>query len=78
MLPADHFSAGTRISAWDSVFQNALDLGILTVVAAGNENLNASERWPASSPAAFAIGNMNSTNGRQNNSPTSDRIGVRL
>jgi subtilisin family serine protease len=62
--------ARTANSPWDAAIQNAFDLGILVVVAAGNENLNASTRSPASSPAALTVGNIDKTNVRNNESPS--------
>lgn len=61
--------ARTANSPWDAAIQNAFDLGILVVVAAGNENTNASTRSPASAPAALTVGNINKDNVRHNDYP---------
>lgn len=49
---------GLGSEIWDAAITSAWNAGVLAVVAAGNENADASERSPARSPEAICVGNV--------------------
>ncbi|KAH7066654.1 subtilisin-like protease-like protein [Paraphoma chrysanthemicola] len=66
---------GPGSATWDSAITAAWSQGVLSVVAAGNENVLASTRSPARSPEALTVGNLQSDDRRNpgsNYGPTVD------
>ncbi|KAI8931532.1 hypothetical protein NX059_011189 [Plenodomus lindquistii] len=55
---------GPGSAAWDAAITAAYNQGVLSVVAAGNENTLASLRSPARSPEALTVGNLQSNDAR--------------
>ncbi|KAH9876450.1 hypothetical protein J1614_003581 [Plenodomus biglobosus] len=55
---------GAGSAAWDAAITAAYNQGVLSVVAAGNENTLASSRSPARSPEALTVGNLQSNDFR--------------
>ncbi|PYH99078.1 subtilisin-like protein [Aspergillus ellipticus CBS 707.79] len=51
---------------FNNAVENAFDMGVLSVVAAGNENADASHTSPASAPDAVTVAAMNRSNARAN------------
>lgn len=56
---------GPGDAIWDSAITAAWNRGILSVVAAGNENQLASNRSPARSPETLCVGNVQSNDARR-------------
>ncbi|KAI1343739.1 peptidase S8/S53 domain-containing protein [Xylariaceae sp. FL0016] len=54
--------SGSRNIVWDRVIQEAHDMGILTIVAAGNDGGDAAAHSPASSPHALTVGAVSKPN----------------
>lgn len=55
---------GGYSSAFNNAIQSAYDAGVVTVVAAGNENTDAGNTSPASAPSAITVGAIQSNNAR--------------
>lgn len=55
---------GTKSTAFNNAVTAAFNGGVVTVVAAGNENANASGSSPASAPEAITVGAIDKTNAR--------------
>lgn len=52
----------------DNIVANAYDIGILSIVAAGNEGDDANNWSPAREPKAFTVGNTQRDNSRRSSS----------
>lgn len=63
---------GAGSAIWDAAVTAAWAQGVLAVVAAGNENQNASTRSPARSPEAITVGNIQPDLARYNGSSGSN------
>ncbi|RAL12443.1 S8 family peptidase [Aspergillus homomorphus CBS 101889] len=57
---------GSYSSTFNDAVENAFDEGVLTVVAAGNENRDAARTSPASAPNAVTVAAINRRNSRSN------------
>ncbi|RAH47456.1 S8 family peptidase [Aspergillus brunneoviolaceus CBS 621.78] len=57
---------GSYSSTFNDAVENAFDEGVLSVVAAGNENRDASRTSPASAPDAVTVAAINRRNSRSN------------
>jgi subtilisin family serine protease len=55
---------GPASTTWDAAITAAWNQGVLSVVAAGNENTLASSRSPARSPETLCVGNLQSDDSR--------------
>ncbi len=55
---------GAFSSAFNRAVAAAYNAGVVTVVAAGNDNVDASEQSPASAPEAITVGSIDKTNAR--------------
>jgi subtilisin family serine protease len=65
---------GPGSTVWDNAITSAWARGVLSVVAAGNENQLASNRSPARSPEALCVGNVQSNDARRSG-PTGSNFG---
>ncbi|PYH79294.1 Allergen Asp f 13 [Aspergillus uvarum CBS 121591] len=57
---------GSYSSTFNDAVENAFDEGVLSIVAAGNENRDASRTSPASAPDAVTVAAINRRNSRSN------------
>ncbi len=55
---------GPRSDAFNSAVEAAFQSGVVSVVAAGNDDSDASSTSPASAPSAITVGAIDNTNGR--------------
>lgn len=63
---------GPGSATWDAAITSAWNAGVLSVVAAGNENQLASNRSPARSPEPLTVGNIQSNYARYTGSTGSN------
>lgn len=55
---------GSYSEAFNSAVEAAFEKGVISVVAAGNENADAGDSSPASAPSAITVGAIDSSNAR--------------
>jgi oryzin len=66
---------GPASTAWDSAIAAGFQRGVLSVVAAGNENKDAADSSPARAPDAICVGNMQKNRARNNSQQIGSNYG---